>query len=87
MTFDRSVPITEQRLRVACAKWTRKHGKRHSQADHKKVAAKVKRARKQKAVMAKKRAERRRAAALAYWSGAVDELRVVRSASARQESP
>lgn len=40
-TFDQSVPLPEQRLRVALKKFTRKHPKRHSAAPEKVAKAKA----------------------------------------------
>lgn len=39
-TFDRSVPLSEQRLRVALKKSTRNHPKRHSTAPERVAKAK-----------------------------------------------
>lgn len=70
LTFDRKVPIPEQRLRVACSKSKRNHGKRHAvmkRSIKRKLAAKNA----SKAKIAKANAAKRRytAKVLAYWKG------------------
>lgn len=74
MTFDKGVPISEQRLAVAKAKCVRKHGKRHRTGKRKSAlyrakAAKIAHVKKQHA----KRQDRFKRAATAYWNGASDE--------------
>lgn len=73
LTFDRSVPLSEQRLRVALSKCSRKVGKKHgtgarkaSIARAKKMVAKAKRDRFVKELRTYK------AATAAYWRGETD---------------
>lgn len=77
MTFDRKTPKAEISLRLALAKSTRNHPKRHATGGRRKKLsiAKKRRAAHKKGVNARKYA-RYLDASRAYWSGAADELRV-----------
>ncbi len=73
MTFDRKVPLSEQRMRVSLAKGVRKKGKNHGTGkrnhairQQKKNAAKAKRERFMRALRVYK------AASAAYWRGDAD---------------
>lgn len=76
MTFDRKTPKSEITLRLALAKPTRHHGKRHGVGDHKKLSAKKKRRIAHKNAVTAKRVQKMKRAAKAYWSGETDELKV-----------
>lgn len=70
MTFDRRVPLMEQRLRVLEAKQVRKHPKRHG-TGKRSAAQKLARKRRAqlKAAMNNKAQQRYRSAVRAYWAG------------------
>lgn len=73
-SFDKKVPLPEQRLRVALAKSTRNHPKRHA-TGARKAAKRRKNKAKTTAMLAqqKKRRQKFQAAAKAYWKGERDE--------------
>lgn len=75
MDFDKGVPLCEQRRRVALAKFTRKHPKRHrTKRRSAKLRAKAKSVRLHMSAMNAKAAAKRKARAVAYWTGVADEL-------------
>lgn len=73
MTFDKGVPLSEQRLAVAKAKCVRKHGKRHRTGKRKSQLYLAKKA-KAVAKIAKQTKTRSRflRTAAAYWAGDAD---------------
>ena len=73
-SFDRKVPVWQQRLRVMLKKEVRKHGKRHATTARTK-AQKEARKRKAKAKLAanKKRYDKYKAAVKSYWLGQSDQ--------------
>lgn len=76
MTFDRKTPKSEITLRLALAKSTRNHGKRHGVGDHKRLSLKKKRRIAHKNAITAKRVQKMKRAAKAYWAGEADELKV-----------
>lgn len=76
LTFDKSVPLAEQRLRVALSQGVRKKGKKHGTGKRNKAISAAKKARAKAKVAANDAARKKRlAAARAYWSGEAEELR------------
>ena len=76
LSFDRDVPLVEQRLRVALSKSIRNHGKRHA-VTRRSMKRKIKAKNRRDLVIARqnKLTCKRKLSAKLYWAGELDELR------------
>lgn len=69
-TFDRSIPLTEQRLRVALAKGVRKQDKKHATGHRRaRTSCKARNVAVYTLAMQKKRCEAAKLSARRFWAG------------------